>query len=224
MKYFLDLDGVIVDSINECYIVSKNVYFNNKEFNYNEERYKELFFKHRGIVGPANQFEYLHELIEKKIVNEKFDINFNFDLIKSNNNLLFEKNFFTYRQDLIDKDEIKWIAMNPLTDFGTKLANRKDISVYIVTTKNMAATKILLNYYNIHYKKVFSNQEVKKFGNKGQLIKNFAKENNFNNIIFVDDLIDHLDTAKKLGIKCKFADWGYGINTDYDIFDYSFLS
>ena len=48
MIKFLDFDGVIVNSIDECYVVSKDVYFGYSSFLYNEKEYKALFYKYRG--------------------------------------------------------------------------------------------------------------------------------------------------------------------------------
>ena len=57
MIYFIDLDGVIIDSAKECYLVSKFVYYKNKKFSYDEDKYSKLFYKYRGLVGPAGGFE-----------------------------------------------------------------------------------------------------------------------------------------------------------------------
>ena len=67
MIFFFDLDGVIIDSAKECYLISKLVYYNDKEFTYEENLYSKLFYKHRGLVGNAGGFQILHTLIEKKM-------------------------------------------------------------------------------------------------------------------------------------------------------------
>tara|TARA_Y200000002_G_scaffold373144_1_gene371810 strand:- start:6482 stop:7159 length:678 start_codon:yes stop_codon:yes gene_type:complete len=221
MIYFLDLDGVIIHSIEECYIVSKEVYFKDKNFVYDEKVYKEIFFKYRGIVGPANEFEYLHYLIEKKIVDISYSINSNFKILKLKKNDDFEKSFFSYREKLIEENFDKWINLNPLTDFGRKLVHRNDLIIYIITTKNRAATKILLDHYNIFYREIFSNEDVKKFKSKGNLIENIIKKYDLKDVIFIDDLVDHLSSAKNLEIKTYFADWGYGENTNFNVFDHN---
>ena len=76
MIYFIDLDGVIIDSAKECYLVSKFVYYKNKKFNYDEDKYSKLFYKYRGLVGPAGGFELLHSLIEKKFKDNRIDLYF----------------------------------------------------------------------------------------------------------------------------------------------------
>jgi phosphoglycolate phosphatase-like HAD superfamily hydrolase len=219
MIYFLDLDGVIIDSIEECYVVSKEVYFRDKCFIYDEKIYKKIFYEYRGIVGPANEFEHLHNLIEKKIVNTSFDIQSNFKSLKLTKNSLFEKSFFSHRKKLIEKNFNEWIKLNSLTDFGRKLVQRSDLIIYIITTKNRMATKILLNHHKIFFNKIFSNEDIKKFGSKGNLIKNVVKKYNLKDVVFIDDLVDHLISAKNLGITTYFADWGYGKNTNFEPFD-----
>ena len=40
----LDFDGVIIDSIEECFQVSKEVYYGFNQFPFDEDLYKSLFF------------------------------------------------------------------------------------------------------------------------------------------------------------------------------------
>ncbi len=223
MIYFLDLDGVIIHSIEECYKVSKEVYFKDKKFDYDEKLYKEIFFQYRGIVGPANEFEYLHYLIEKKIVDISYNIISNFKILKLKKNNYFEKSFFSLRQKLIKESFDKWINLNPLTEFGSKLVDRNDLIIYIITTKNREATKIILDHYNIFYREIFSNDDIKNFKSKGNLIEYTIKKYNLKNVVFIDDLVDHLNSVKNLEITTYFADWGYGNNTNFKVFDHNVI-
>ena len=50
---FLDFDGVIIDSIEECYQVSFETYYAYADFAFSRSEYKNLFYKYRGLVGPA---------------------------------------------------------------------------------------------------------------------------------------------------------------------------
>ena len=90
---FFDLDGVIIDSAKECYLISKLVYYNDKEFTYEENLYSKLFYKHRGLVGNAGGFQILHTLIEKlKIIKHKLK---EYNIIRRNTDTTkFEKLFF----------------------------------------------------------------------------------------------------------------------------------
>ena len=99
MIFFFDLDGVIIDSAKECYLISKLVYYNDKEFTYEENLYSKLFYKHRGLVGNAGGFQILHTLIEKKKKIIKHKLKKNIILLEEilillNLKLFFEKKFY----------------------------------------------------------------------------------------------------------------------------------
>ena len=70
---FLDFDGVIVDSIEECYIVSFDTYFRNDSFQFDNDEYRKLFDEYRYLVGPVHQFKSLHELIVQLITNDNIE-------------------------------------------------------------------------------------------------------------------------------------------------------
>ena len=58
MIFFLDFDGVIVDSIEECFQVSFKTYYKNKNFPYDKKKYKNLFYENRGLVKPLMNILY----------------------------------------------------------------------------------------------------------------------------------------------------------------------
>ena len=223
MIYFIDLDGVIIDSAKECYLVSKFVYYKNKKFNYDEDKYSKLFYKYRGLVGPAGGFELLHSLIEKKFKDNRTNIKENFKFSKNKENSSFEKNFFNYRQELINHDYDNWIKLNTLTHFGKTIVNRNDLNINIITTKNKEATYSILKHHDIFVNRIFSNEDIKEHSSKGMLIINETSTDELSKIVFIDDLVDHLEIARDLGIKSFFADWGYGENTNFEIFNKNLL-
>ena len=224
MLKFLDFDGVIVDSIEECYIISKSAYFGYSFFSYNEIEYKKIFYKYRGLVRPPHEYLILHKAIEIYIKDRSHDFKKLFKEILINtidkDKQFFEKDFF-YKRSLYQEDNFQaWINLNPLMPFGKTLINSNNIDVYIVTTKNKSATVALLDYYKIKVAGIYANDEIKSFGSKGELIKSLMLEKNQQEALFLDDAVEHLDTIKDDKVKCFFADWGYGKNSTYDIYKY----
>ena len=68
--YALDLDGVIINSIEECYINSKITFYGEDKTNTKE---KDYFYKYRGMVGPAFQYYFLMKAISsRKNIKENF--------------------------------------------------------------------------------------------------------------------------------------------------------
>ena len=71
--------------------------------------------------------------------------------------------------------------------------------------------------------KFFSNDDIKNFKSKGNLIEYTIKKYNLKNVVFIDDLVDHLNSVKNLEITTYFADWGYGNNTNFKVFDHNVI-
>jgi len=217
MLTFLDFDGVIIDSIEECYTVSLETYYGFARFPYEKNEYRKLFYKYRGLVRPACEYMVLHRAIESFLHerNGSVDIIFR-KMLESGSKKekeSFEKFFFYRRKQHKDNNIDSWVAMNPLTAFGKKMIGKEHPNTYIVTTKNMEATEVLLDYYNINVAGIYASDDIKRVGSKGSLITQLLNDKNEDRCVFVDDAVEHLDTVEDNRIKCYFADWGYGKNT-----------
>ena len=219
------MDGVIIDSIEECYRVSKDAYYKNKSFIYSEDRYKKIFFKYRGYVRPPYEYFCIHDAIEYFYYKQFEDLEFiNFfnntsKKFQHEDKVAFEETFFTIRLDYQNNDFDSWIKMNPLTSFGETLKSKNNANTIVITTKNMQAAKKILNFYKIGVDKIYSNDEVRNSGTKGKLIKQIMDDLNALDGMFLDDSVEHLDTVDDDRVKCYFADWGYGANTNYPIYN-----
>ena len=95
----LDFDGVIIDSIEECFQVSKEVYYGFSQFPFDEVLYKEMFFLYRGLVGPACEYLALHKILEKSFIN---DNNFNKNSYEQNK-LEIDQDYFFLNAHTIKK-------------------------------------------------------------------------------------------------------------------------
>tara|TARA_B100000795_G_scaffold267233_1_gene251677 strand:- start:4501 stop:5190 length:690 start_codon:yes stop_codon:yes gene_type:complete len=217
MIFFLDFDGVIVDSIDECFQVSFKTYYENKIFQYDEEEYKNLFYKNRGLVKPPYEYYILHKSIENFLAsNQKKSVDLIFmeslNQISEKEKEDFENAFFDNRKFLMEQDFESWASMNPLTQFGKKLVKKDNTNIYIVTTKNLEATSALLKHHEIYVEEIYSNKDVKDAETKGNLINHLMIEKKIDNAIFIDDACEHLDSINNSKVQCFFADWGYGKN------------
>lgn len=221
---FLDFDGVIVDSIDECYVISTETYYGFAKFTYDPEEYKEQFYTYRGLVKPAREYLNLHRAIEERFggavenIDGLFHKSVKQTTIEESDS--FEKKFFFARSQRQNKDFAGWIEMNPLTNFGKTLVGLPNSNVYIVTTKNRMATEAILGHYRIAVAGIYANEEIKSAGSKGTLIRSVLDAMNESEAIFVDDAIEHLDTVNDKRVKCYFAAWGYGENTKYSEFQF----
>ena len=223
----LDFDGVIVDSIKECYKVSLDSYYGINGLTYNKQEYKKLFYKYRYLAGPVYQFMSLHGLLEKIINNnlnesdsiklfKKIDSEYTPELKKE-----YEYNFFQNRQ-FYKHQMNKWLEMHKLTNFGKVLQQIEDFKdYYIITTKDKDSVKLLCDHFSININNVFSKDDYNSFGSKGKIISNFIDNSKYESAIFVDDSVKHLDSVNDARVKLFFANWGYDINNNkYKIYDY----
>jgi phosphoglycolate phosphatase-like HAD superfamily hydrolase len=223
MMTFLDLDGVIIDSFNECYEVSCETYYAYTKPAFPRDQYKNLFYRYRGLVGPAYQYLSLHRALEKyffkfsargaEVIPGMFHESVKH--VSEDEADAFEKKFFFTRSLYQERDFPAWIALNPLTQFGKSLVKKSNGNIYIVTTKNKQATKAILDYHQIRVMAIYASNDIKKAGSKGALIGKVLDESSETEALFVDDNVDHLNTVKDRRISCYFAAWGYGENTNY---------
>lgn len=68
MNIFCDLDGVLIDSRNECLEIIKNIF---PEV-FKSKNYIKNFYLNRGLVDPPEDFLILHELISKLDNKKKY--------------------------------------------------------------------------------------------------------------------------------------------------------
>tara|TARA_B100000989_G_scaffold148312_1_gene110521 strand:- start:126 stop:788 length:663 start_codon:yes stop_codon:yes gene_type:complete len=216
MHYFVDLDGVIIDSARECYEISSKVLYNNIG---KSQVYRDKFFKYRGLVLNAREFLILHNVLNNLTSNnDNIEKLFKSTLkeISEKDLIKFEENFFLQRQLMISRDLDYWLSLNPLTQFGKFLVNEKLINLIIITSKNSSSAKLILDYRKIDYIDLFGADEINNLKTKGNLISKYLDNKKINEAIFIDDSVRNLDTCRDSRVKCFFADWGYGKNSDYE--------
>ena len=224
---FLDFDGVIVDSIKECYKVSLESYYKEDSIKVDKQDYKNLFYKYRYLAGPVYQFMSLHSLLEKIASNNlsendsiklfnKIDSEFSAELKKE-----YEHTFFQTRK-LYKNNMTEWLNMHELTEFGKFIQQVEDYTnYYIITTKDKDSVKLLSDYFSISINNIFSKDDYNSYGSKGKIISDFINNSEYDSVIFIDDSVKHLDSVDDNRVKLFFADWGYDIKKNkYKIYDY----
>lgn len=219
---FLDFDGVIIDSVKECFLVSRDLYQKRDRGKVSSRRHEELFYMYRGIAGPAWQIYLLHPAIALHLQKDPRDIPTLFhdfcDQLSEDEKVRIENAFFLIRKGYQKKEE-DWFKLNPLAEYGESLKGRPLPVYHIVTTKNLNAVEMLLSHYDIRISSIYDVESYREFGSKGKLLQALMDEMRYQKAIFVDDSTNHLDTVKDPRVKCYFADWGYGENTNYPVFN-----
>ncbi len=216
---FLDVDGVIINSIDECYLISSEVFFKIFHSKTPDPKIKEMFYQHRGLVRPVYQYKVLFQAIESVLEGSKNDVEEKFFELDrsshSDDNKRFESLFFDLRKKY-QADLDLWIKMNPLTPFGQTLKGKHLPNTFFITTKDKVSVDHISRHHSIKVSGIFDKEIYACLGSKGKVISNFLNEHNdYDSAVFVDDAVEHLDTVDDSRIKCYFADWGYGKNRNY---------
>lgn len=223
---FLDFDGVIIDSIDECFLITKLTFLQEYNIKLNNN-IKNVFYKFRGIVGPPYEYFCLINSI-LKYPNSESKMLSNFKFIRNKEKKIyynFEKFFFKNRKELQNNLEY-WCGLHKLTTLGNKIKNGHLDNFYIVSTKDENSIIILLKFFNIKIpeNRIFGNKSFKKYKNKGNVI-NYILSNNekYKSGVFIDDSVDHLNKLDNNKIKPYFYPFGYGKNTTFDELTYDIL-
>lgn len=222
----LDFDGVLVDSIEECFQVARTAFFGFAATPVDEKSIRKLFFKYRGVVRPPYEYLLLFQAIAAAGYRDVKDeiLGYFVELqqsLSTQDRDIFEAVFFQVRA-VKQKDIKAWVMLSPLTKYGKSLRGKELEDTVIVTTKDRYSVEQLLINNNIHVTRIYDRDDYKKFGNKGEIITNFLNDNSqYDSAIFVDDAVEHLDSVNDPRVKCYFADWGYGENSEYEIFQFT---
>lgn len=215
----LDFDGVICDSIYECFLVAYNAYLRVEGQNVNKllftssETLKRYFVRNRHFVRPAREYYILfkwYEMFHGKDLSLRRFKQLNAEYIDKCTK--FSSIFYVVREEFRSKSKDKWLKLNQV--YPGVIKGIYELSsffkVYILTTKDRKSVKLILDNKGLTIKDeiIYSkeNNSSKIDSAKVILRKNNCKPGN---AWFVDDNIEYLDELSSLGINCCLARWGF---------------
>lgn len=223
--FVFDVDGVIVDSTEECLVVAWNAYVdysqNGKEkiFNVNDadENYAKHFRSIRNYVRSMDEYLVVFNTSEGEIDSQsKYEKILN---DQDKNELdKYGKAFFNNREELKSKSKNNWIELHIIYDGIVEFfkAIQKKYNVYIVTGKDKVSVIDFLNYFKIEFNfdKIYDKNIAK---NKLVALEEIAKLETIENnqISFLDDNVTHLIKPKDAGFNVYLAKWGYGFDEHF---------
>ena len=209
---FLDFDGVICDSLNECIISSFYAYF--RIFKKNEPaslplEYKKEFSSLRPYVRNGEDYLVIQHILENNI-QIKDQAHFDEILGKHKEKMVYYKEFFyKARTILIENETDFWFNLNRI--YPHILTHLARISVspffYILSTKRLDFILTILKNNNITIREdqVLVAWDIKKL----DFISSILDTKGIGKAIFIDDQIDHLINNKDKRITPYLASWGY---------------
>ncbi len=210
---FLDFDGVLCDSIEECFVSSRHAYFRGvlgREPVKGSSADKEIFVRTRPFIRSGEDYVLIQKLIDQKIPvssQEEFDR----ELQHAGEQTMerFKEIFYETREELIRRDKEYWLSLSKpfdhVRDFLPKLSRRDE--VYIISTKRSAFVKEITDSWEVSWpieRILFPGRR-----EKPDVLMEYMAKRGASASILVEDQIDHLLKCRGLPIRTVLAEWGY---------------
>jgi phosphoglycolate phosphatase-like HAD superfamily hydrolase len=210
--FFLDFDGVICDSIPECFVSSYRAY---RELLLGETileiplRDKALFYAYRPFIRSGEDYLLIHDMIRRGLgirCQEDFDR----DLARIGKDAMEEygRLFYRAREEFLAGDRELWLDLNPLFPGMAELLSRTAANpdFYILSTKKPLFIREILLHNGIDWdigRVLYPGQR-----SKLEVMESFMGKGD--KAVFVDDQLDHLLVAgANADIAGYLASWGY---------------
>ncbi len=216
----IDFDGVIMDGINECMLVTWNVFNKNQHSDFSEKKlqgiplkFKESFTHLRNFVRHDGHFIVAffnknEKIIDMKIFNEIFES------IPETTREEFKTNFISYRSAVREIYNSYWISLHK------ELINLQDIiklniDIRIVSGKDTESILKLLYIKNINIPpKNIHGRMLNKEIILSQLKTEADREKK--ELVYIDDNINNVIDIRNLNINSLWAFWGFHTEEQID--------
>lgn len=210
--FFLDFDGVVCDSIPECFLSSHTAYktlFRGETVTEVSLREKKLFYAYRPFIRSGEDYILIHDMIRRGVEVESQEI-FDREIEKAGAGTMKEygRLFYRAREALLASEREFWLDLNPLFAGMAEIlrAVASHPNFYILSTKKPPFILEILSHNAVTWEEgrvLFPGDRTKK-----EVIESYLPPEK--RAIFVDDQLDHLlAAAKNPNIVCALAKWGY---------------
>ncbi len=219
----LDFDGVIVDSIKECYVSGYNAfqaYLNIPNKIYSSSQIPQDSFKKfkllRKYIKYGRDYVFIFNIIKAGVqINNQNDFD---DFIQKHDYLSnkFDELFYQKRLILFRQHYATWIELNPFYNGMQSLLKNppQEVSVFIISTKRSEFIDAILKESDIsaYADCIYASNE--KF-TKAMVVKEILEISKLKpeNFYFVDDQINNVAQVAQTKVKSILALWGYTGNT-----------
>jgi HAD superfamily hydrolase (TIGR01509 family) len=209
----LDFDGVICDSIVECLDTSYRALRLVDHTSALPEQptldWRDRFFERRGVVRPSGHYFLLWQWIirfpERKLSADAFEA---LAVPHAAAVATFEQTFHRLREEGQAEDPRAFVEANPLFPGVQESWSQLPSPRYIVTTKDDASVRLILDAHTMTVDGVFGRGS----GSKPSTLRALAARHGISphDVVFVDDNALHVAEAAAVGVTAVLAEWGYG--------------
>jgi phosphoglycolate phosphatase-like HAD superfamily hydrolase len=210
--FFLDFDGVICDSIPECFVSSYRAY---RELLLGERvceiplRDKRLFYAYRPFIRSGEDYLLIHDMIRRGLDIDSQEA-FDRDLARIGDAAMGEygRLFYQAREEFLANDRELWLDLNPLFPGMAEVLSRTaaNPACFILSTKKPPFIREILLHGGIDW-------DIGRILYPGGRSKRGVMESLMgkgDRAVFVDDQLDHLLVASaNPSIAGYLASWGY---------------
>jgi hypothetical protein len=218
---FLDFDGVLFDTVREVYCVSmlaSGEAVGLSDIDLTSEHFQE-FCMWRYLIGPAWNYFYLLELIDKKMNDPSFDVSEGFcgslENSSQERHCVFEQNFFAVRENLRETCLDDWLSLVVPYKFAKGLCNvLKDRfeNFFLITTRDRSSVLQILRKHHLNFleENVFGKEDYEISNSKRDVICRLIENFQIKGAMLVDDFEGHLaDCGDIDNLLPMQAGWGY---------------
>ncbi len=206
----LDFDGVVWDSVGECYQMARRAY--RELLGKDAAECEPAFRSGRWLVRCGGEFLLLLELaLAHSDLAEFSKDEFARRAAGEHERLQqFEPIFYRHRQLCREHETSAWLAMQrAYPEFLAELPRLREAFAELVlcTTKDEASARQLLETVGLQLSIWAKEHGV----HKGEQIRDLCRKRGVEaaEICFVDDLLDNLEQVEPTGARLFLADWGY---------------
>ncbi len=199
---FLDFDGVICDSLPECYQTSSRLL---PEFNPGPD-YASRFRAGRVYIRSGEDYVALHKMLrEGRDPRSQQEFDAVLADLGPETMRRYKQDLYQLREAYLKEDPETWLGWNPLYEGMDVSLNavREDPKVWILSTKKAEFIAEILSHHGV----VWPLERIRYTDGKTKLswIEQIAKGQPSE---LIDDQIDHLDFSHPT-CTCRLALWGY---------------
>ncbi len=224
--FVFDVDGVIIDSTEECLIIAWNAYQNfcNKQ-NYimHPDQANADYIKHfksiRNYVRSMDEYMIVFRTSLGEITNQQtYEIKLN--ILNVEERERFGIYFFESRKEFKANDKNAWFSLHTIYPGIEQIIREinNTLSTYIVTGKDKNSVLDFFSLLNVDIAsdKIFDKNAAKNKLTALEKIYQIEKVNR-EEICFLDDNVTHLISPSEKGYRVLLADWGYGMPEHFSL-------
>ncbi len=208
----LDFDGVICDSIDECFTSSSLAYYDLQQKtipSLSESDRRAGFARLRPFIRTGEDYLLIHELSDRGITARDQE---RFDELKSREGpekmARYRELFYKARIQLLERDRVAWMSMNRIyPNARTALQNAAGAALVILSTKRPEFIQEILGHAGLSV----PSDRILHSGDEPKLpiVERIRADGGFDGAVFIDDQVDFLKNNPFPRVSVHLASWGY---------------